>query len=46
MIEHKLKLEELQDNLSDADDNAAKLAKLYDLGIINASREPINNDMN
>ena len=44
--ELKLKLEELQNNLRDADDNAAKLAKLYELGIINASGEPIDNDMN
>ena len=35
----------LQDNLRDADDNPAKLATLYELGIINSNGEPINNYM-
>ena len=46
LIKLKLKLEELQDNLRDADDNAAKLATLYALEIINANGKPINNSMN
>ena len=41
-----MKLEEIQDDLRDADDNAAKLATLYELEIINESGKPINNYMN
>ena len=46
LLELKRKLKELEDDQKFADDNAEKLSKLFELGVINDKGEFINNDMN
>ena len=41
----KSKLKEMEESQKDAEDNLEKLSKLYQLGIIDANGEYINNDM-
>ena len=41
-----LKIKELESNQRDADNNADKLSKLYELGLIYANGDQINNSMN
>ena len=36
----------MESNQRDADNNADKLSKLYDLGLIDTNGDPINNNMN
>ena len=42
----QLKIKELESNQRDADNNADKRSKLYELGLIDANGDPINNNMN
>ena len=46
LLELKRKLKELEDDQKFADDNAEKLSKLFELGVIDDKGEFINNDMN
>ena len=41
----KLKIKEFEFNQREADLNADKLSKLYDLGLIDENGDPINNNM-
>ena len=41
----KLKIKEFEFNQREADMNADKLSKLYDLGLIDENGDPINNSM-
>ena len=42
----QLKIKELESNQRDVDNNADKLSKFYELGLIDANGDPINNSMN